>query len=357
MSERGAETPPDIKKEQGKKLNWHLTELPSGAFSVGTTTDEAGYYPADEEKGTADAWVAPADFIEGYLKKHDAEGTDSDIRDAVEHWKRDEEIRWEVLATMGYTRQDFEALSDDKKEEVNEWLEGELLRKKAEDLLRDHEDNIVFIKRSSGTFSRLIKYHWVSADYDSDVKVYFSDPSGRMHKTVDIHELLEWQDEGRSWFKEKSQILDQRREKVYGEIKNDAPLVLKGLKEIGAEDVVQTEHEYEDRRYAVLGFGVESETRKSLVVEFSVGDERYSIAGTTKTYGHDHQTGVPDDGDNYYPSWSIFTLKLKPKKKDKDFEIGEFVGQSRTYRPLLEHLKRWVGGEKKRMDEGRAYED
>ncbi|MBI4257311.1 hypothetical protein HY626_04630 [Candidatus Uhrbacteria bacterium] len=90
MSEIHKEAPPEAVKEKERKLNWHLTETSSGAWSVGTTLDDAGFYPADEETGTVDFWVAPADFVEKYLKDENEEHTDGAIRAAIEKW-RDEQ--------------------------------------------------------------------------------------------------------------------------------------------------------------------------------------------------------------------------------------------------------------------------
>jgi hypothetical protein len=90
MSDTGRKAPPEAQKEGERKLNWHLTEKSPGAWSVGTTLDEVGFYPAAEDTNATDSWVAPGDFVEKYLKDHDEERSDGAIREAIVAWRKQE---------------------------------------------------------------------------------------------------------------------------------------------------------------------------------------------------------------------------------------------------------------------------
>ncbi|MFH1947020.1 MAG: hypothetical protein ABIJ23_02600 [Candidatus Magasanikbacteria bacterium] len=77
-------------KEIKKKLNWHLTMNGMGSWSVGATEDMAGYYPADEDKGTAESWVAPADYIESHPSVREFGFQNNAIKEAIEAWKNEQ---------------------------------------------------------------------------------------------------------------------------------------------------------------------------------------------------------------------------------------------------------------------------
>lgn len=83
-----AQTGTSEKRE--KPLNYHMTER-NGHYSVGTTEDEVGFYPAKEEEGTADAWVAPRDYVDNYAEVQASGHTDEAIREAIRSWVRDNE--------------------------------------------------------------------------------------------------------------------------------------------------------------------------------------------------------------------------------------------------------------------------
>jgi hypothetical protein len=55
-------------------MNWFLTELETGSFSVGMTSQPPGHYPASESE--AESWVVPGASIEASL-------TDQELRRAI----------------------------------------------------------------------------------------------------------------------------------------------------------------------------------------------------------------------------------------------------------------------------------
>ena len=73
-------------KEAEQSLNWHLTEA-GASLSVGATTKEPGYYPANPDTGEAESWVVPAEFVENYYKTNGLDGDVNDLQHAVLAWK------------------------------------------------------------------------------------------------------------------------------------------------------------------------------------------------------------------------------------------------------------------------------
>jgi hypothetical protein len=304
-------------KENLKQMNWHLTETEGGSWSVGTTKDHEGFYPANAETGaSADAWVAPGKYITSYLEARGEEPNDQAIREAILAWRRGDAAeltheaqqyaadRRKAMEKLGYSQEEMLSFSQDQEDEV---LETEIERIQLARLLGDEdnegetlfirEGHSVYVKRTNGSFSPL---RYITNIYGGFAEVHYDD---HLKKRVEIADLFDWQKEAAEWRANISLEQDKERDIVFDSILKEAEEAKVALEHIGATSIKQVLSEREGTRYVIIENAQEREpdVRKHIKISFSVDSQTYTLSGyTANTY--DRQCG----GSGYHAEWTVF---------------------------------------------------